>query len=66
MLPVTITHDFYKSFVIDQLRSHYTGEILKLLPAEWLLIEKYQYKRFGPTPADPASLLRSFLLMLFT
>jgi len=27
MLPFTISHDSYKSFVTDQLRSHYTGEV---------------------------------------
>ncbi len=51
-----------------------------MLPADWLLIEnlwltdlyataeflKDQYKRCDPRPTDPASLLRSFLLMLFT
>ncbi len=32
MLPVTIAHDSYKSFVANQLRTHYTGSLNCSLP----------------------------------
>lgn len=80
MLPATVSHDFYKAFVTDQLRVLYSDKILKLIPTDWTLIEKLwltdlsataeflkdHYNRLGPRPTDPASLLRSFLLMLST
>lgn len=80
MLPVTCSHESYQLFVANQLRIHYVGGILALLPADWVLIEKLwltdlsataeflkdQYSSLGPRPTDPACLLRSYLLMLLT
>ena len=80
MLPVTCSHESYQLFVANQLRIHYVGGILALLPADWVLIEKLwlidlsttadffknQYSTLGPKPTDPACLLRAYLLMLFT
>jgi hypothetical protein len=80
MLPVTCTHESYKRFVVEQLQKHYTGDTLRLLSADWVLIEKLwlidlsatatflkeQYSTFGPKPTDPACMLRAYLLMLFT
>lgn len=80
MLPRVVLHEFYQQFVIEQLRIHYNGGILTIVPKDWIIITKLwitdlsttasflnnQYSKFGPLPTDPACLLRSYLLMLLT
>ena len=78
MLPSIRTHDQYQSFVLEQLRSHYSGGILVLVAKDWTFIEKFwmvdlsgtasllnrQYATHGIQATDPANLLRAYLLML--
>ncbi len=78
MLPSIRPHDQYQSFVLEQLRSHYSGGILVLVAHDWPFIEKFwlldlsgtasllsgQYASSGVTATDPANLLRAYLLML--
>lgn len=80
MLPINRSHAAYCEFVTSQIRLHYIGGILTLVPADWLLIEKLwitdlsgtadflksQYGFRGPKPIDPDSMLRSYLLMILT
>jgi len=80
LFPVVVSHECYQNFVIEQLRVHYNGGILSIVPKDWILITKLwitdlsatasflknQYSKFGPLPTDPACLLRSYLLMLLT
>ncbi|MGG1664596.1 hypothetical protein [Brevibacillus sp. NRS-1366] len=80
MKPVFIPHDSYQRFVLEQLRKHYSGGILVLVNADWPVILKCYirdlyysasflhdlYDDRGPTPCDPASMLRSYLLFLMS
>lgn len=80
MLPTTHSHETYLDFVTSQIRLHYVGGILMLVPADWLLIEKLwitdlsgtadflkdQYGIRGPKPINPDCMLRSYLLMILT
>lgn len=75
--PVLIPHDSYQDFVLSQLRQHFDG-ILVIVNKDWPLITKLWmtdlssittflhdlYSAKGPTPRDPASMLRSYLLFL--
>ena len=80
LLPSNRSHAAYCEFVTSQIRLHYVGGILTLIPADWILLEKLwitdlsgtadflkdQYGRRGPKPTDPDCLLRSYLLMILT
>ena len=68
----------YQTFVLEQLRTHYSGGILVLVAHDWPFIEKFwlldlsgtasllsgQYASSGVTATDPVNLLRAYLLML--
>src|SRR5579875_2686125 len=78
MLPSIRSHAQYQSFVLEQLRTHYSGGILMLVAKDWTFIEKFwlvdlsgtasvlsrQYATRGIHATDPADILRSYLLML--
>ncbi len=80
MFPVLRSHRDYQSFVAEQLKTHYTAGILRVQPPDWNLIEKFwltdlsktatilhnTFSKQGPSPRDPADMLRSVLLMLQT
>ena len=80
MKPVTISHESYQSFLLEQLQQHYSGGILVLVSHDWPIIAKLwmtdlsyatewlrdSYSVMGPSPRDPASMLRSYLLFLLT
>ncbi|MET3208004.1 UNVERIFIED_CONTAM: hypothetical protein ABIC26_000940 [Paenibacillus sp. PvR008] len=79
MKPVFIPHSDYQAFVLLQLRTSY-GSGVVLIPKDWPLAVKLwmtdlsavttllldDYSPQGPIPRDPASLLRSYLLLLLT
>src|SRR5699024_4941317 len=66
--------------IMQQLQTHYSGGILTLVNKDWPVITKMfitdlsqitatlhdVYHARGPLPRDPASMLRSYLLMLLT
>ena len=78
MLPAIRPHDQYQSFVLEQLRTHYSGGILLLVAKDWTFIEKFwlldlsgtasllksRYATHGIKATDPANILRAYLLML--
>ena len=80
MKPTFISHQSYQNFVLTQLREHYSDGILTLVSKDWPIITKLwitdisyvttwltdTYSIKGPSPRDPASMLRSYLLFLFT
>ncbi len=80
MKPVFVTHEAYQDFVLTQLKKHYSNGILTLVAKDWPVITKLwitdisyittllsdTYSDKGPLPRDPASMLRSYLLFLFT
>ena len=80
MKPMTLTHESYQNFVLEQLQTHYAGGILVLVSNDWPIIAKLwitdvsstttwlcdSYSRKGPAPRNPASMLRSYLLLLLT
>lgn len=67
-----------RTFVLEQLRTHYSGGILVLVAKDWTFIEKFwlvdlsgtasllssQYATRGINATGPANLFRSYLLML--
>src|SRR2546429_9696015 len=79
MKPVFVPHKAYQDFVMDQLQKHYSGGILTLLNKDWPVITKLWitdlseitslladvYGKKGPSPRDPASMMRSYLLPYF-
>lgn len=80
MRPELLTHESYQNFVLEQLQTHYAGGILVLVSNDWPIIAKLwitdvsstttwlgdSYSLKGPVPRDPASMLRSYLLLLLT
>jgi len=78
--PITITHETYQNFVLEQLKTHYSAGILTLLNKDWPIIHKLwitdlsgvsnwlsdYYSLKGSMPRDPASMMRSYLLFLLT
>ena len=78
--PIVVPHKAYQDFVLEQLRKHYSDGILVLVPKDWPTITKLwitdlsstttllrnSYSLKGPPPRDPASMLRSYLLLLST
>ena len=80
MKPVFIAHESYQNFVLNQLNEHYSDGALTLVAKDWPIITKLwitdishvttwltdTYSIKGPMPRDPASMLRSYLLFLFT
>lgn len=78
--PIFVTHGAYQDFVLTQLNKHYSNGILTLVSKDWPIITKLwisdlsyittflsdTYSVKGPTPRDPASMLRSYLLFLLT
>lgn len=78
--PVFISHEKYQTFLLEQLQKHYSGGLLTLVNNDWPMITKVwvtdlseittllkdAYGERGPTPRDPASMMRSFLLLLLT
>ena len=78
--PMLVTHASYQNFVVEQLQKYYSGGLLTLVSKDWPIITKlwitdlsytttwlYEtYSSKGPSPRDPASMLRSYLLFLFT
>lgn len=80
MKPVLISHESYQNFVLEQLQEHYSDGVLTLVKKDWPVISKLwitdlsyitswlrsSYADRGPSPRDPASMLRSYLLFLMT
>lgn len=80
MKPVFVTHESYQNFVLTQLKEHYSDGVLTLVSKDWPIITKLwisdfsyittwlidTYSTKGPLPRDPASMIRSYLLFLFT
>lgn len=80
MKPIVISHEAYQTFVMAQLKTHYAHGALTLVRKDWPLILKLWmtdlspltekmtplYADRGPAPRDPASMLRAFLIGLFT
>ena len=80
MKPVFVTHQAYQNFVLYQLNKHYSNGVLTLVSKDWPIITKLwitdisyitswlsdTFSVKGPPPRDPASMLRSYLLFLFT
>jgi hypothetical protein len=80
MKPILIPHNEYQNFVLEQLQKHYTGDVLVLVKNDWPTISKLwitdlsyltswlrsSYSNRGPAPRDPASMMRSYLLLLQT
>src|SRR5699024_1931279 len=78
--PVFVPHATYQDFVLNQLQEHYSGGILTLVNSDWPIITKLwmtdlseitkmigdTYGKRGPVPQDPASMMRSYLLLLLT
>lgn len=78
--PLLVSHEVYQAFVLEQLQKHYSGGLLTLVNNDWPVITKLwitdlseitttlkdTYGDRGPVPRDPASMLRSFILLLFT
>jgi len=78
--PVFVPHETYQAFVMDQLQTHYSGGILTLVNRDWPVITKLwitdlseittllhdTYGKTGPPPRDPASMMRSYLLLILT
>jgi hypothetical protein len=76
--PAFVPHADYQRFVLDRLRQHYTNGAAVLVRRDWPVIWKClisdlshtstflrdSYSDKGPTPRDPASMLRSYLLFL--
>ena len=76
--PTLISHGDYQRFVLEQLRKHYSGNVLTIVNNDWPIIYKLwitdlsyltswlwsSYSKKGPVPRDPASLMRSYLLLL--
>ena len=76
--PVFIPHASYQDFFFSQLRTHYGGGILVIVNKDWPLITKLWmtdlsnlttllydlYGDKGPLPRDPASMMRSFIVLL--
>lgn len=79
MKPEFIPHSSYQQFVLEQLHSNY-GLGIVIVNKDWPLVLKLWntdlsyittmlrdfYSDRGPEPRDPASLLRSFLVLLMT
>lgn len=77
--PVFIPHSSYQSFVLEQLRTHY-GPGLVIIHKDWPLVLKLWHLDLsalttllesthsdqGPQPRDPASMFRSYLVLLMT
>jgi len=80
MKPVFISHDSYQNFVLTMLNKHYSDGILTIISKDWPIITKLwitdisyitsflcdKYSVKGPSPRDPASMFRSYLLFLLT
>lgn len=80
MRPVVIPHASYQNFVLEQLQEHFAGGALTFVNKDWPLMAKLwitdlsgvtrflqdDYDPKGPAPRDPASMLRSYLVFLFT
>jgi len=76
--PVLVPHADYQSFVIQELQHHFSNGLLLLCKNDWPVILKSfitdlsgvtlllqdDYSTLGPEPRDPASMMRSYLLML--
>ncbi|MFC4601998.1 hypothetical protein [Cohnella hongkongensis] len=79
MKPVFVPHSDYQAFILHQLHTHY-GPGVVLINKDWPLAAKLwmtdlsaittmledDYSDQGPEPRDPASMLRSYLLLLMT
>ena len=80
MKPVLISHSVYQDSILERLQKYYSGGIFVIVNSDWHLVAKLWmidlsylttllqdcYDPKGPTPRDPASMLRSFLLFLMT
>lgn len=80
MKPTFVPHEEYQKIVMDQLQKHYSGGILTLVNGDWPVITKLRitdltgittmltdtYGKTGPSPRDPSSMLRSYLLFILT
>lgn len=78
MKPTVVTHSDYQNFVLEQLRKHYSGNVLTVVNNDWPIIYKLwitdlsyltswlqsSYSNRGPKPRDPSSMMRSYLLLL--
>ncbi|WP_223836866.1 hypothetical protein [Paenibacillus oceani] len=79
MKPVLVPHSDYQAFVLQHLRDSF-GPGVVLINKDWPLAAKLwmsdlsalttllagEYSDRGPKPRDPASLLRSYLILLMT
>ena len=79
MKPFVVPHADYQAFVLQQLHTHYGSGVI-LISKDWHLAVKLwmtdlsalttllqeAYSLRGPQPRDPASLFRSYLLLLMT
>lgn len=80
MKPTFTSHQDYQQFVMAQLQEHYSSGVLTLVNSDWPVITKLwitdlseiatmltpYYGKRGPVPRDPASMMRSYLLLLLT
>ena len=80
MKPVFVPHSSYQDFVLCQLNKYYSNGILTIVAKDWPVITKLwitdisyittllndNYSIKGPSPRDPASMLRSYTLFLLT
>ncbi len=78
MKPTFISHALYQDSVLKRLRKHYSNGIFVIANSDWPLVAKFWmsdlsqittllqdfYDPKDPTPRDPSSMLRSFLLFL--
>ncbi|MEK3888155.1 hypothetical protein [Bacillus sp. FSL K6-3431] len=72
--PTVVPHEDYQNFVLD----HYSENVLTIVNNDWPIIYKLwitdlsyltpwlqsSYSNRGPEPRDPASMIRSYLLLL--
>ena len=80
MKPVFVPHSSYQDFVLHQLNKHYSNGILTIVANDWPVITKLwitdisyittflsdKYSLKGPSPRDPDSMFRSYILFLLT
>ncbi|OWZ83201.1 hypothetical protein [Natranaerobius trueperi] len=78
MKPLVVYHEDYQNFVLEELKNIIQGGAFTLANSDWPVLTKLtdlsylttwissSYSKKGPPPRDPASMLRSYLLLLFT
>ncbi|MGV8145348.1 MAG: transposase [Alkaliphilus sp.] len=80
MKPTPVSHESYQNFILLNLQKYFSGSLLVIVRADWLVIYKLwitdlsyvstwlidSYSTKGPAPRDPSSMMRSYLLFLLT